>query len=349
MKTVHLSSLHFSVSINRQTPHNDGLWGDLSVSLADPQGTADWLVVYDRHADPLETYVPKERRILMVSEPPEFQSYPQSYLDQFGILLAPYAIRHFRGQQIITQTALPWFYGMNVGGGGEQVVSKYWPDLSDDTSAISVGDRREWELTAICSTKTQTKNQVRRLRFLSLLKEQLGDRLKIFGRGFERLDDKAQVIEKSRYHLALENNLLPHGWTEKTADPVLGGAFPIHAGAKTIYEDFDPEGLLWIDLARPHEAVARIVACLEKDRAGSEQAQKAMQVNKQRLMQEHNLFALLDRQIAELADRYGHIPVLAKKETIHWYGKPLGKRLLKLPRALRRFVWKMQIALLERG
>ncbi|SNY90488.1 hypothetical protein SAMN04515647_0656 [Cohaesibacter sp. ES.047] len=345
MRHLHFSSLHASEALFRQTPNNDGQWQDLRVTLEDPDQTADWLVVYDRHSEPLNTCVPVERRILMVSEPPEFQAYPKAYLDQFGILLSPYPIPAFKGRQIIGHTALPWFYGMNVGGGGEQFVRKLWPDLIGPTPPM---ENRPLELTAVCSTKTQTKNQVRRLRFLDILKDMLGDRLTIYGRGFERLDDKADVINKSRYHLALENNLAAHGWTEKTADPILGGAFLIHGGSAAIKADFDEDGLLFIDLCRPHEAAQKVKACLDADPAATDKAKVAMAANKAWLMEEHNLFALLNRHVEALAPERDASPQLEQPEPVKWYGKSAAKRLFKLPRPLRRAFWKASINLFER-
>ena len=346
MRHLHFSSPHASPALFRQTPDNDGRWEDMTVMLEDPEQSADWLVVYDRHKEPLVTRVPVERRILMVSEPPEFQAYPAAYLAQFGTLLSPYPIPAFRGRQILGHTALPWFYGMNVGGGGEQFVSKLWPDL--EAPPRPVGERG-LEVSAICSTKTQTKNQIRRLRFLDILKAELGDRLTIYGRGFERLDDKAAVIENSRYHLALENNLADNGWTEKTADALLGGAYLIHGGAATINRDFDERGLLWIDLTRPHESARKVKACLDLDPASTDMVQSVMAANKTRLIEEHNLFALLHRRLDELTAECGAVPALEAAEPINWYGKSASKRLFKLPRPLRRLVWQISIGLFERG
>ncbi|WP_114008187.1 hypothetical protein [Cohaesibacter intestini] len=345
MTCIHFSSSHATIALFRQTPGSDGCWNDLQVILEDPEQKADWLVAYDRHKAPLKTRVPKARRVLVISEPPDFQAYPEAYLDQFGIVLSPYNVKGFKGLTRITQTALPWFYGMDIGAGGSLHVSKDWQALSQPVRTL---EDRSLELTAICSTKSQTKNQVRRLRFLRLLKVALGERLTIFGRGFQPLEDKAEVIENSRYHLALENNLLPHGWTEKTADTLLGGAFLIHGGSPAIADDFDKDGLLWIDLTRPRESVERIRQCLDQGRAGNERAAIAMQANKDRLMHEHNLFAVLDKLVIDLSPELADIPLLERPEPIRWIKASRLSRLLKVPRAAKRLLWHMEITLFER-
>ncbi len=345
MTCIHLSSPHASRAWFRQTPNMDGCWNGLQFCLEDPEHEAEWLVAYDRHQDPLETRVPKARRVLVISEPPDFQAYSKAYLNQFGIILSSYKIKDFHGLTRITQTALPWFYGMNVGADEPMPISKDWQSLQQPTRPIG---ERTFEITAICSTKSQTKNQVRRLRFLRLLKAELGDRLKIFGRGFDPLTDKAEVIDNSRYHLALENNLIPHGWTEKTADTILGGAFLIHGGSPAIADEFDKDGLLWIDLTRPREAVQRISQCLEADRARDDRAINAMQANKERLMHEHNLFAVLNKMVIDLSPDLAESPALAKPEPICWFKPSRLSRSFKLPRAVKRLLWRMEIALLER-
>ena len=346
IKIVHFSSVHASAALLRQTPKGDGHWGEIVVRL-EPESAdeASWLVVYDRHKEPLATSVPRERRILMVSEPPEFQSYPKSYLDQFGLLLTPYAIARFEGQQIITQTALPWFYGMDIGAGGSQAVNRPWADLTAETAPM---EARPFELTAICSNKAQTKNQIRRLRFLAILKAMLGDRLTIFGRGFNPLDDKAAVIDQSRYHLVLENNLLPHGWTEKTADAILGGAFPVHVGAREIAQDFDSTGMLWIDVTKPHEAARAVKACLDEKRAEKPLTRQAMHANKDRLLYEHNLFALLDRLIRDQLSDREKSAALCDPAPILWHGRSPASKWLRPPKLIRKWVWRAEIALLER-
>ncbi len=351
MAIIHLSSPHLSSLHFRQTPNGDGVWEDHQFILDDPDHKADWLVVYDRPAAALSTRVPKERRILMVSEPPEFQNYTQGFLDQFGTVYSPQALEMARDKSVEGQSALPWFYGMEVGGNDHGDISKNWDDLLAPTKTL---DERQWELTAICSDKKQTKNQIRRLRFLKILKELLGDRLRIFGRGFEVLDDKAEVIESSQHHLVLENNLLPLGWTEKMADPVLGGSFPFHGGSEQISKDFDPAGLVWIDMTQPYASAQKILEFLDSRKAFTAEASQAMQANKQRLMQEHNLFAVIVA-LVQSKNAVGGVALSSNEDgkadaqMITWSKQPRWKRLFRKPKFINRLTWEIEVRLFERG
>jgi hypothetical protein len=55
----------------------------------DDAHTSDWLFVTDSPYDNFRTRIPRERRILFLSEPPVIEEYQKSYLDQFGILVSP--------------------------------------------------------------------------------------------------------------------------------------------------------------------------------------------------------------------------------------------------------------------
>ena len=117
----------------------------------------------------------------------------------------------------MSQVALPWMYGLDF----ERPQEAYqWDALAADRAVPHKG-----ELSVVCSTKNMNINQSRRIRFLSMLKEALGDRITLYGRGFRPIADKREAIDGYRYHLVLENNLLKDGWTEKLADPILGGGF----------------------------------------------------------------------------------------------------------------------------
>ncbi|SDR47098.1 glycosyltransferase family 10 [Pseudovibrio sp. Tun.PSC04-5.I4] len=343
MAIFHISSPHLDRWIFRQTPHNDGVWHEHTFKLEDEGETANWLVVYDRHEKPLVTRVPKERRILFVTEPPEVFSIPKSYLGQFGTVCSFYSIPEVGAALYLSQTALPWFYGVKVGGGTEPEVVLEWRDLAQADG----NKERDLEITAICSKKTLTKNQIRRLRFLEVLKDRLGDRLKIYGRGFEQLDDKSEVIARSRYHLALENSFHPHYWSEKLADPILGGAFPIYAGGKHATDDFDKRGILDIDISTPKRAVENVVRFLDEKQGDAPEAKAAQKHNKTLLMNKYNFFALCSQIAAERGNEM--LPSLGKSVEIIWPDKTLRQKIMPSHKKLKSLLWKASVHLFERG
>ena len=65
-------------------------------------------------------------------------------------------------------------------------------------------------------------------------------------------------------------------------------------------------------------------------------------------MHEHNLFAVLNKMVIDLSPDLAESPALAKPEPIGWVKPSRLSRSLKLPRAVKRLLWRMEIALLER-
>src|SRR5690242_13571878 len=95
----------------RQTPKGDGAWENLTFLLNEPETPYDWLVVYDEPPQALKTTVPREKRILFITEPPGIKTYPKAFLAQFGTVVSPYDLPGVTGRFVRRQTALPWHYG----------------------------------------------------------------------------------------------------------------------------------------------------------------------------------------------------------------------------------------------
>lgn len=113
---IALASAHSMTPWLRQSPGGLGAWaGNV---FAPNEAHARTLVVYDDLAGDFITCAPRGRRILVIGEPPGIKTYKQEFLAQFGLILSPYA---FETQDVplrITQTGLPWFYGLRFEAGG---------------------------------------------------------------------------------------------------------------------------------------------------------------------------------------------------------------------------------------
>jgi len=208
----------------------------------------DWLVVYDdlpslageRH--PLwveELACPPEHTLLILAEPSSVKCYGSTFLRQFKWLLGPqeaWATSHHPGQ-IIQQPALIWFYADSS------------PRGDYDSLVNHVPLAKTADLSTVCSSKRQGHTLHReRFDFTQALKLQLPF-MEIYGHGVRPLADKADALDPYRYHLAIENHLLPHHWTEKLADPFLGACMPIYYGCPNAEDYFPPESFIRIDIA----------------------------------------------------------------------------------------------------
>ncbi len=265
--------------------------------------TADWLVVFDDLLAPLQTLVPWSRRIVFLSEPPILKRYALRYLNQFGTVVGPVPVgRGYKGRVVIQQPALPWYCGVSWRDG----TALGWEALGRHP----VKTRR---ISVVASAKDWRPQYKARLLFVDKLKEALGDELDVFGRGVRPIDDKAEAIGPYRYHVVLENNTIDHFWTEKLADAYLGEAFPIYSGGGQLARYFDPQSFATIDVSDPDRAVADVVKLLADDPAA--RVQPLLQAMHERLMKEHNVFAVCER-IVRQADGVT-VPSLQQPSLLH--------------------------------
>lgn len=287
----------------RQSPDGDGRWENLQFVLRDDDMTADWLVVFDDLPGPFETSVPWSRRIVFLSEPPNMKRYALRYLGQFGAVVGPVPVgRAYKGRVVRQHPALPWFYGVSWKDGS----ALGWDDLCRHSTKTK-------QLSLVVSDKDWRPAYRARLRFVEQLRKALGSDVDVFGRGVRPVDDKAEAISPYRYHIVLENNAVDHFWTEKLADAYLGEAFPIYSGGGQLDRYFDPRSFATIDVADPEKAVAKVREILEADPAA--RAQPLLRAMHERVMKEHNVFAVCQRFIADSPSP--EQPLLRTPDTLH--------------------------------
>ena len=302
----------------RQTEDGCGSMGCVRFALA-PQSAghapaatqvATWLVVFDEPPQGFCTTVPRERRILFVTEPPEIKKYPRAYLGQFGTVVAPFDFRGVeRRSMVVGNPCLNWHYGVSRSGGA------YTSSFArlDDFRHMAV-PQKTGLVSVVCSSKTATEAQRARLALVGLLRERLGDVLHVYGRGFNPVDDKMSAIAPYKYHLVLENNLLPHFWTEKLADAWLGWALPLYLGAPNLGAVCPAAGFVPLPAGAPEACVRTVVQALEAGLWEARQAELAL--CRTWVLETTNVFATAARLI-EAAPQYSRKqPVLGRAETL---------------------------------
>lgn len=262
---VKLSYFFAEEPILRQTPGRGGTWKGDSFFGNDPSiRECDVWVVLEDAAFPTETAIARSGRAILVSmEPPGVNSYEPGFLAQFDLVVScdaslphPNVRNEYQG--------LPWHFGLQrgVGDNRERVVR---PTFDYDTLLSMQPPRKTASVSVISSDSSHLPGHRLRKAFVDRLRERLGDRIDVFGRGINPVSDKADAILPYRYHIALENSSLQHYWTEKLSDSFLGWALPIYWGCRNIASYFPEESLLGIDIERPDEAIATIEAALDED------------------------------------------------------------------------------------
>jgi hypothetical protein len=138
-----------------------------------------------------------------------------------------------------------------------------------------------------------TAGHKERYKFVQLLKQELGGQIDFYGRDSIPVDDKDLALSQYRYHIALENSVCSDYWTEKLADPLLRGCFPIYSGCPNATDYFPQGSFSPIDISKPAQAVSKIASLLASD--CDIRSSENLVLAKQRLLYEHNIFALLER------------------------------------------------------
>ena len=239
MRNCVFSTMHVPWPWIRQTLDGHGRMTDCDIQINTNDINAQWLVVFDEPYANTVTSVPKERRILFITEPPEVKPYPASYLRQFGKIVSPFTIKSVPSDTVLIENpCLNWHYGV------ETVSGSYSSEFSklDDFRDMPI-PAKEKMLSVICSTKTYTTAQRKRIAFVEKLQARLGSKVDIYGRGRNPISDKQDAIAPYKYHLVLENNYSNFFWTEKLSDTLIGFSYPIYLGAPNL-GSFFPKGFL---------------------------------------------------------------------------------------------------------
>jgi hypothetical protein len=338
-----LTSLPAAILMH-QFPHNEPVWGECEFVFGRDARDYDWLLVYDdlpqREGEPKKTTreelaCPRAHTLLVTSEPSSVKIYGDSYTSQFGAVLTSqpeWALPH--PQRIYSQPALHWFYGV-----GSQEILPFDRMLDEPPVAKSR------DVSMVYSPKAMRHTlHHHRASFMHWLVEHMPE-LDTFGRQTVRpLDDKADCLRDYRYHVAIENYIGEHHWTEKLADPFLGLSLPFYCGCPNAEAYFPEDSFIRIDIRDPQGALATIRAAIANNEY--EKRLPALREARRRVMFEYNLFAVAAREIARLhrddAQREpGAVmlsrralrlssPVVALRD---FYGKLRG-RLLHLPGAI---------------
>lgn len=281
-----------------QFPGGEPVWGDCEFIFAREATNYDWLLVYDDlPARPDEAgklsreplLCPPAHSLLVTTEPPSVKIYGNDYTRQFGAVLTSqpaWALPH--PQRIYSQPALHWFYG----------IGRDRTEPFDAILAATAGAKSR-ALSMVYSPKAMRHTlHHRRARFMQALVGRMPE-LDYFGRETPRpLDDKADCLRDYRYHVAIENYVGPHHWTEKLADPFLGLALPFYYGCPDAETYFPEESFVRIDI----RDVDGAVAAMRRTIAAGEYEKRlpAIVEARRRVMFEYNLFAVASREIARL-------------------------------------------------
>ncbi len=262
-------------------------WGDC-IFRHDANCTEyDWCVVYDdfprgttgtisAETEPLAC--PPEQTILVTAEPPSIKIYPRCYTHQFGYVLTslePQFIPHPNHR--IGHGCLHWMANYPL----EEVLSM--PDYEKSKC-----------LSTVCSAKQQKHTlHYKRYRLVHYLSQHL-DNMDWYGYGVKPLPMKYESLSPYRYHIAAENYIAPHHWSDKISDPLLGLCLTFYAGDPRLSDVLPAESFIPIPIDDPPRALEIIREAIANNEY--EKRLPAIREARRLVVERYNYFA----QIVEL-------------------------------------------------
>ena len=245
----------------------------------------DWLVVFDEMPQSEVVYCPKERTILCTWEPVSIKSYSKAYVRQFGHLLTN---RPFEAER---------HPGYRLGQG-------YFPSFTKRGIFQDVqfeAPEKVKSVSTVCSSKAMKHaNHARRLEFISAIKSRFPE-LDWYGKGIREIKKKTDALDGYQYHIAVENHIAPHHWTEKISDSIISGCLTFYVGDPDLGQVLPPESFIPV----PANDVDRAVEIIRSAIASDEYSKTLPAINEARRLihEKYNFYA----QIVALIEDSGSV------------------------------------------
>jgi hypothetical protein len=275
----------------RQTKNGEGisLCGKYKFVYGDVEEADVWVVRNRYVKKSLSCNVAPENTVLMTSEPKQIVPFTKSYIKQFGVVCS--CQPDMKGENVrMAMPNLPWFVGIDFKDGKVTYTKTY-----DDLKSCCVPEKRKL-ISVITSNKNHTKGHHDRLAFVEKLKKHYGDKIDVFGRGFNSFGDKWDVLAPYKYHIAIENSQADYYLTEKLTDCYITNTYPIYYGCTNAEKFFPKEAFLSIDINNAEEAIRKIDALIASETF--ENSGDVLALCKDKVLDEYNMY----EQIARVCD-----------------------------------------------
>ncbi len=121
------------------------------------------------------------------------------------------------------------------------------------------------QFSIVSSDQTWLPGHKKRFAFVNKMIGYFGNRVEVFGRGFNEVEDKSVALLPFKYSLAIENSVKKGYFTEKLSDCFLTHTMPIYYGCPDINRYFDKSSMLIIDINNFEQSRDSIEQLLEED------------------------------------------------------------------------------------
>lgn len=282
--------------LKRQTPNSTMKWGDFTFT-EDDIDECDYLVILDYPKDDFSIKVNKNNILHLCLEPPnEVSKYRQYANKQVKLILNQLDIKK---NNVLSHGALPWH------------IDKDFDFLTSHKVDFLT---KENKIVWVTSNQRSSKGHKVRMNFLDTIKEL--PFLELYGRGIKPIDDKWEVLSKSKYAIAYENFQSDYYWTEKIIDCYLSYTMPLYFGCNSIDDFFPKNSFIQIDPNDKHiDLFLKEIVTSTKWEENLDAITKAREL----VLNKYQLFPFLYNQI-KLLESFNNNSLLSSKELIEFKG-----------------------------
>ena len=192
----------------------------------------DFWMVYGGLPNAVETVKVNPKNIFLVTV--EFDGgYNQKFLKQFQKVIT--VDLRLQGNNITYHhLGLPWF------------INKTFDELNHQETVVKT------KLISIIASNlseiTYSRNYKIRYDFVMALKNHFGDRIDVFGRGFNELKHKDEGLYPYKFSVAIENMPLAYNISEKLSDCFLTHTFPLYYDCPNINRFYNDQAYAKLDI-----------------------------------------------------------------------------------------------------
>lgn len=243
---MRVSTTHPQWPFTRQTAGSTGTWGNYRFHFNTDLKRADAWIIFDALLTSEECECPPSNVIFVTWESPSGVTYRPRFLQQFSHVITCH--RNLEHPNIhLGLQGHPWHI-----------------DRDFDSLLATRSVPKSRDLCVISSDKQFLEGHRTRLAFVQRLKQIMGDRIDIFGRGINTFESKWETLVPYRYSIAVENESAPDWITEKLFDNYLTETFPIYFGAPNIHDYVKEDAIRLIDIREADQAVDTIMALISQ-------------------------------------------------------------------------------------
>lgn len=152
------------------------------------------------------------------------------------------------------------------------------------------------KISVVSSDLTWLEGHKKRYAFVNKLIGHFKDRIDVYGKGFNYIEDKFDALYPYRYSVAIENNSLKNYFTEKIFECYLTYTVPIYYGCVNISDYFSSESFAHIDINDYKGSINKIERLIDDD-ALYQQYTKTILKEREKVFNQYHIFASLDKII----------------------------------------------------